>query len=147
VAHAGGAGMIKIKGLTAEDLNGFMDAGTEFHGELRFRNTFRIDGKLKGRIVSENTLIVGEAGEVDAEIECGVVSIRGTVSGRIQGRERIELLAGSKVKATLVSPRLVIEEGAFFQGDCEMTPTSAAGAGRATVVTLPGSRAATDSKS
>ena len=60
--------MIKIKGLTAEDLNGFMDAGTEFHGELRFRNTFRIDGKLKGRIVSENTLIVGEAGEVDAEI-------------------------------------------------------------------------------
>ena len=80
MAHAGGAGMIKIKGLTAEDLNGFMDAGTEFHGELRFRNTFRIDGKLKGRIVSENTLIVGEAGEVDAEIECGVVSIRGTVS-------------------------------------------------------------------
>ena len=115
--------MIKIKGLTAEDLNGFMDEGTEFHGELRFRNTFRIDGKLKGRIVSENTLIVGEAGEVDAEIECGVVSIRGTVSGRIQGRERIELLAGSKVQATLVSPRLVIEEGAFFQGDCEMTPT------------------------
>jgi cytoskeletal protein CcmA (bactofilin family) len=46
------------------------------------------------------------------------------------------------VKATLVSPRLVIEEGAFFQGDCEMTPTSAAGAGRATVVALSGPRAA-----
>jgi cytoskeletal protein CcmA (bactofilin family) len=129
--------MIKIKGLTAEDLNGFMDVGTEFHGELRFRNTFRIDGKLKGRIVSENTLIVGESGEVDAEIECGVVSIRGTVSGRIQGRERIELLAGSKVQATLVSPRLVIEEGAFFQGDCEMTPTAAAGAGRSALMAVP----------
>ena len=34
--------------------------------------------------------------------------------------------------------------GAFFQGDCEMTPTSAAGAGRGTLVTLPGSRAAGD---
>jgi cytoskeletal protein CcmA (bactofilin family) len=134
--------MIKIKGLTAEDLNGFMDVGTEFHGELRFRNTFRIDGKLRGRIVSENTLIVGESGEVDAEIECGVVSIRGTVSGRIQGRERIELLAGSKVQATLVSPRLVIEEGAFFQGDCEMTPTAAASAGRPGLVAVPAARAA-----
>ena len=113
--------MIKIKGLTAEDLNGFMDAGTEFHGELRFRNTFRIDGKLKGRIVSENTLIVGEAGEVDAEIECGVVSIRGTVSGSVHGRERIELLAGSRVQATLVSPKLLIEDGAFFQGQCDMS--------------------------
>jgi cytoskeletal protein CcmA (bactofilin family) len=134
--------MIKIKGLTAEDLNGFMDAGTEFHGELRFRNTFRIDGKLKGRIVSENTLIVGESGEVDAEIECGVVSIRGTASGRIEGRERIELLSGSRVRATLVSPRLVIEEGAFFQGDCEMTPTAAAGAGKGSLTALTAARAA-----
>ena len=39
--------MIKIKGLTAEDLNGFMDEGTEFHGELRFRDTFRIDGRSR----------------------------------------------------------------------------------------------------
>jgi cytoskeletal protein CcmA (bactofilin family) len=112
--------MIKIKGLTSEDLNGFMDEGTEFQGELRFRDTFRVDGRVKGKIVSDNTLIVGETGHVEAEIDCGVVSIRGSVSGRVQGRQKIELLAGSKVQATLVSPRLVIEEGAFFQGECDM---------------------------
>ncbi len=112
--------MLKIKGLSAEELNGFMDQGTEFEGELRFKDTFRIDGSLKGRIVSDNTLIVGESGRVDADIECAVVSIRGTVSGRVHGRERIELLAGSRVQATLVSPKLVIEEGAFFQGQCDM---------------------------
>jgi cytoskeletal protein CcmA (bactofilin family) len=117
--------MLKIKGLATEDLNGFMDEGTEFHGELRFRDTFRIDGRLKGRIVSDNTLIVGESAQVEAEIDCGVVSIRGTVSGRVQGRQRIELLAGSRVQATLVSPKLLIEEGAFFQGDCEMAPREA----------------------
>ena len=38
----------------------------------------------------------------------------------MHGRQRIELLAGSRVQATLVSPRLVIEEGAFFQGQCDM---------------------------
>ena len=113
--------MIKLKGLaTSEDLNGFMDEGTEFLGELRFRDTMRIDGRLKGRIVSDNTLIIGESGQVEAEIDCGVVSIRGTVSGRVHGRQRIELLAGAKVQATLISPKLVIEDGAFFQGDCEM---------------------------
>jgi cytoskeletal protein CcmA (bactofilin family) len=125
--------MMKIKGLSAEDLNGFMDEGTEFNGELRFRDTFRIDGRLKGRIVSDNTLIVGESGQVDADIDCGVVSIRGVVSGRVQGRQRIEVLAGARVQATLVSPRLVIEEGAFFQGECDM----AGAAGRGTVVALP----------
>jgi cytoskeletal protein CcmA (bactofilin family) len=112
--------MIKLKGLPSEDLNGFMDEGTEFHGELRFQDTFRIDGRLTGKVLSEHTLIVGEAGKVDAEIDCGVVSIRGTVTGRVTGRQRIELLAGSKVQATLVSPKLVIEEGAFFQGQCDM---------------------------
>ena len=119
--------MLKIKGLSAEELNGFMDQGTEFEGELRFKDTFRIDGSVKGRIVSDNTLIVGESGRVDADIECGVVSIRGTVTGRVHGRERIELLAGSRVQATLVSPKLLIEDGAFFQGQCDMSQKDAAG--------------------
>jgi cytoskeletal protein CcmA (bactofilin family) len=114
--------MIKLRAPVAEGLNGFMDEGTEFLGELRFRDTLRIDGHLKGKIVSDNTLIVGESGHVEADIDCGVVSIRGTVLGRVHGRQRIELLAGSKVQATLVSPKLVIEDGAFFQGDCEMVP-------------------------
>lgn len=115
--------MLKLKGLAAaEDLNGFMDEGTEFLGELRFRDTFRVDGRVRGRIVSDNTLVVGEAGRVEADIDCGIVSIRGQVVGRIQGRQRIELLAGARVQGTLVSPKLVIEDGAFFQGDCEMAP-------------------------
>jgi len=89
-------------------------------------------------VVSDNTLIVGESGQVEADIDCGVVSIRGVVTGRVQGRQRIEVLAGARVQATLVSPRLVIEEGAFFQGECDM----AAGSNRATVVPLAGPRAA-----
>jgi cytoskeletal protein CcmA (bactofilin family) len=109
--------MLKFK---AEDLNGFLDEGTEFSGELRFRDTLRIDGRAKGRVVSDNTLIVGEAGQVDAEIDCAVVSIRGRVSGTVRGRRRIELLSGCRVTATLVSPKLVIEDGAFFQGECRM---------------------------
>jgi cytoskeletal protein CcmA (bactofilin family) len=132
--------MIKIKGQTTEDLNGFMDQGTEFIGELHFRDTFRVDGHIKGKIVSENTLIVGESGSVEAEVECGVVSIRGTVKGRVCGRERIELFAGSKVYGTLVSPRLLIEEGAFFQGDCDMGASP-----KGSVLSLPPSpRAAAD---
>jgi cytoskeletal protein CcmA (bactofilin family) len=122
---------MKIKGLSggaggaggSEELNGFMDEGSELIGELRFRDTFRIDGRLKGKVVSDNTLIVGETAHVDAEIDCGVVSIRGTVSGKVQGRQRIELLSGARVHAALASPRLVIEEGAFFQGECDMSGT------------------------
>jgi cytoskeletal protein CcmA (bactofilin family) len=116
------------KGRSGEELNGFMDQGTELVGDLRFRDTFRVDGVIKGRIVSDNTLIVGEGGSVEAEIDCGVVSVRGSVKGRIHGRQRVELLAGCRVEGSVVSPRLLIEEGAFFQGECQMStePASAA---------------------
>jgi cytoskeletal protein CcmA (bactofilin family) len=112
--------MLKLRGFAAEDLNGFLDEGTELNGELRFRDALRVDGRIKGRIVSDNTLIIGETGQVDAEIDCRVVSIRGRVSGQVHGRERVELLAGCRVEATLVTPKLVIEDGAFFHGDCRM---------------------------
>ncbi len=112
--------MLKLRGFAAEDLNGFLDEGAEVNGELRFRDALRVDGRIKGRVVSDNTLIIGETGQVDAEIDCRVVSIRGRVSGHVHGRERIELLAGCRVEATLVTPKLVIEDGAFFHGDCRM---------------------------
>jgi len=112
--------MLKIKGLGAEDLNGFLDEGVEFSGELRFRDALRIDGRARGRIVSDNTLIIGETGQVDAEIDCAVVSIRGRVSGQVRGRQRIELLSGCRVQASLASPKLVIEDGAYFEGECQM---------------------------
>jgi cytoskeletal protein CcmA (bactofilin family) len=124
--------MIKLQSLATEELNGFIDTGSEFLGELRFRDSFRVDGRVKGKIVSDNTLIVGESGHVEAEIDCGVVSIRGTVSGRIHGRQRIELLSGCKVHGTLISPKLLIEEGAFFEGDCDMSAAQ-----RRAVVALP----------
>jgi cytoskeletal protein CcmA (bactofilin family) len=129
--------MVSLKGIGGDELNGFMDQGTEVVGELRFRESFRVDGRLKGKITSEKTVIIGESAQVEADIDCGTVSIRGTVTGTVQGREKIELLKGCKVYGRLASPKLVIEEGAFFQGECDMR-----GANKGSVVALPGNRAA-----
>ena len=132
---------MKTKTGSTDDLNGFMDETTELTGELRFRNTFRVDGRVKGKIFSDNTLIVGETADVEADIECAMVSIRGKVTGRIQARQKIELLAGAKVLGTLAAPRLVIEEGALFQGDCDMKS-----AAKGAVVTPILGRTAQDSR-
>ncbi len=104
------------------DLNGFLDRGTEITGELRFRDLMRIDGKFKGKIQSTNTLIVGESGEVDAEIDVGTLSVSGRVEGTLKAQIKIEIHNKGKVYGTLISPCLVIEEGALFQGKCEMEP-------------------------
>ncbi len=107
-------------------LNGFLDRGSHFQGELTFEDTFRIDGRFEGKIRSGSELILGDSADVNADIEVGRLSVNGKLSGSVHAIERIELLARSRVFATLSSPVLKVEEGAFFQGTCQMSEKAAA---------------------
>jgi cytoskeletal protein CcmA (bactofilin family) len=105
-------------------LNGFLDKGSHLKGELTFEETFRIDGKFEGKIPSGSELILGDSAEVDAEIHVERLSINGSLKGSVTASERIEIHPRARVTAELRTPILRIEEGAFFQGSCDMTPES-----------------------
>ena len=102
-------------------LNGFLDKGSHLKGELTFEETFRIDGKFEGRIPNGGELILGDSAEVDAEIRVERVSINGTLKGTVYASERIEIHPRARVTADLHAPVLRIEEGAYFQGTCDMS--------------------------
>jgi cytoskeletal protein CcmA (bactofilin family) len=102
------------------DLNGFLDRGSSFKGELEFEDTMRIDGKFNGRIRSKNELIVGESAHIEGEIHVGRIAISGTVVGKIQADQRVEIHRNGKVYSDIDTPALIIEEGAIFQGNCVM---------------------------
>ena len=119
------------------DLNGFLDAGSHIKGDLHFDDTFRIDGRLTGKAVSKGNLVVGENGEVDAEIEVGGVFVSGTVRGRITASERIEIAAGGRVYADLRTPVLVVEDGAILEGHCKMSRTERIERPRPIVAKIP----------
>lgn len=111
---------MKKTGATG-DLNGFLDEGSFIEGALRFEDTFRLDGRLKGRIASRGDLVVGEHGDVEAEIEVGRIFVSGTVRGSVVAHQRVEIAAGGKVLADLETPSLVVEDGAVLQGQCNMS--------------------------
>ena len=93
-----------MKGKTSGELNGFLDSGAVFKGELEFEDTMRIDGRFNGKIVSKNELIVGESATIEGDIHVG----------------RVEIHRNGKVYSDIDTPALVIEEGAIFQGNCVM---------------------------
>lgn len=101
-------------------VSGFIDKDTEIVGDIRFKDSFRIDGKFKGKILSGSSLIIGETGDVEADIEAGSISINGKVKGSLSAKDRIEIFSLGRVIGKMVAPRLIIEEGAFFQGSCQM---------------------------
>ena len=108
-----------MKGKSGE-LNGFLDRGATFKGELEFEDTMRIDGKFNGKIVSKNELIVGESAHIEGDIHVGRITINGTVVGKILADQRVEIHRNGKVYSDIDTPALIIEEGAIFQGNCVM---------------------------
>jgi cytoskeletal protein CcmA (bactofilin family) len=101
-------------------ISGFIDRETEIIGDIKFKENFRIDGIFKGKILSGSGLIIGETAEIEADIEVGSVTINGRVKGTIKAKEKIEIFSKGRVIGTVTTPKLVIEEGAFFQGSCQM---------------------------
>ena len=109
-----------MKNKGSGELNGFVDSGASFKGELEFEDTMRIDGRFNGKIVSKNELIVGESATIEGDILVGRIAISGTVIGKIVASQRVEIHRNGKVYSDIDTPALVIEEGAIFQGNCVM---------------------------
>ena len=105
------------------EVHSFLGEGTQLKGELSFDGAVRVDGHLEGEIVRGEVLIIGECGQVNAEIEVGILQVGGQVQGNITARQRVELLGPSRVTATIRTPCLVIWKGAVFNGKCEMATT------------------------
>jgi cytoskeletal protein CcmA (bactofilin family) len=101
-------------------LTAFIDQGSQFAGKLSFKDTVRIDGCFEGEISSENTLIVGESGSITATIRSQIVVISGEVHGEITGTAQVILHKTARVDGTIQTARLVVEDGAVFNGRIEM---------------------------
>lgn len=93
-----------------------VDASSEFEGKLRCNETLRIDGRIKGEIECEKTVIVGEGARVYACVDADEVQIAGIVEGDIAARRKITLERTAVVVGDLTTPGIVIEEGAKLQG-------------------------------
>jgi cytoskeletal protein CcmA (bactofilin family) len=97
---------------------GFLEQGVRVEGKLEAPGTFRIDAHVKGKVVSQETLIIGEHASVEGEIAGNAVIIGGRFDGTIQARGRVEIRTKAVVKGDIQTPCLVIDAGAIFDGRC-----------------------------
>jgi cytoskeletal protein CcmA (bactofilin family) len=90
-------------------------------GELSSDEDLRFDGTLEGHLqIDDATLTLGETASVEADIQAKQVIVHGTVQGSIAAGDRIELTANAKVNGTLIAERVVIADGASFNGGVYM---------------------------
>ena len=102
-----------------------LTSGCHFSGKLYCRGSSRIGGKIEGEIISEGLLIIEEEALINANIRADEAIIQGRVHGRIEARGRVELCSSSSFTGDIVTPILVVKEGAHFNGHSTMVGADA----------------------
>ena len=94
--------------------------GTHIEGILTAESDLRISGRVKGKLQINGCCIVASEGGVEGEIESAHAKIAGHVEGSIVASERVFLSSSAVVEGTIQTSRLIVEEGATFNGECQM---------------------------
>lgn len=94
-----------------------------FEGTISTSSSTRIDGKLVGKIMGENSIIVGERGMISGEIKATEIIVYGGVEGIIEAN-RLEIKSSGVVAGEIYVGRLIVEEGGTYNGRCAMMAPS-----------------------
>ena len=97
--------------------------GTTMIGTLRVEGGIVIAGRLDGTVCATGRVVVAPTGVVEGHVFSGESIVSGMVSGDLLAAERAEVRAGGRVLGNISAPRLVVEDGAEFNGHLRMEAT------------------------
>ena len=99
---------------------------TFIKGEMTFERTARILGRFEGVVSSGGELQIGASAECTASLEAETVIVDGHVEGNVMARDRIQLNSTARVNGDVVAEKLIVAEGASFNGRCCVGPEAVA---------------------
>jgi cytoskeletal protein CcmA (bactofilin family) len=102
-------------------------ASIKIKGQISGNEDLIVDGLVEGKIELKNHhLIVGPAGRVKADVSARRVTLRGEIRGNVKGHEMVHIDKTGKMIGDLVTPKIIVEEGAVFTGGIQMGDTQTA---------------------
>jgi cytoskeletal protein CcmA (bactofilin family) len=105
-----------------DQIDTIVGSGSEFQGTLLAQGTLRVDGRMSGEIQVQGDLIVGEKGQVKANVKARHVTVAGELRGDLELEGTLELTPTGQLHGDITVANLIIGEGANFQGSCKMHP-------------------------
>ncbi len=97
---------------------------TIIDGRVTTEGSIRIDGKLVGDVIAKANAAIGEMGVIEGTVKAKNISVAGKVSGAVMATEKLLLGGKSVMRGEIRASKLVVDEGAVFDGKCTMTTQS-----------------------
>ena len=95
-------------------------SGNTITGNIDAQGDIRVDGTVKGNVISKNKVLVGAEGVIEGNIQCREADIMGQVYGNIKTEELLHLKGNAAVSGDINTAKLLIEPTVSFNGQCHM---------------------------
>ncbi len=102
------------------ELNTILGKGAYFEGVITVEHSLRVDGKVKGDVKTSDTLVVGKEGEIEGNVKAKNLVVGGKLNGIVEADGKTVLESRSEFHGEMKTRKLVIDEGATFDGKCSM---------------------------
>jgi cytoskeletal protein CcmA (bactofilin family) len=96
-----------------------ISVGVKIDGNFNSTGNVRIDGEIIGNVSVAGNLTIGDLSVIKGEVKAKNILMNGKVEGKIIS-EKLKLESKSVLKGDLVTKALIVEEGAFFDGNSSM---------------------------
>jgi cytoskeletal protein CcmA (bactofilin family) len=108
------------KDMHAEEVS-IISGGVKLEGNLFSEGNVRIDGIVLGNVTVKGNLTIGEIANIQGELKANSIVMGGRIEGKITAQDTLRLESKSVLKGDLITRKLIIEDGAFFEGRSMMS--------------------------
>lgn len=112
--------------INTDKIDTLIGKNTNIDGNLKAEGTIRIDGKVKGDVILSGNLILGEQGSIKGNVKADSIHLSGVIEGNVTSVNQLYMTSTGRLNGDMNVSNVVIDEGAFFQGNCNMAALEAA---------------------
>lgn len=93
---------------------------TQIKGDIVAQGNIRIEGAVEGAVKSKSKIVIGESALIKGNLSSAEAEISGKVDGQVICSDVLYLKKTALVLGDIVTNKLVVENGATFNGRCQM---------------------------
>ena len=104
----------------SEEVESTIGPTTFVDGKFRSESGIRVHGSAQGEIESAKAVYIEETAKVSAKVTAACIIVAGEVNGELHCTGRVEIRPSGRVTGTINAATLIMQEGAFFDGNLKM---------------------------
>jgi cytoskeletal protein CcmA (bactofilin family) len=109
--------------IDLQTISTLISEGCIIDGNVKAPAFARIDGQLKGDVIVQEGLILGEKGSILGNVITKELVVYGTITGNLQVSS-LEIKKTGRVNGEIKTQTLSVENGAIYNGSLSMSQTN-----------------------